>query len=130
MWTVLIAVVLTSVGWVWYGVKREATMRATYRTQIELLERHNRELLKTVDVMVDATDIMRQGYEASAKDALTMRRELDELKRMDGISRAYLKRPVPDGVQSVLKNSRCLQMPGSCLPDKPHSSGVPGDTHE
>lgn len=129
MWSVIVAVLLTSAGWIYYGLKREGAREEHYKQEQALYRRQHLEDLEAISALSTGMDAMRQGYEALDKDRGRLNRELQRVKK-DAESARYLNEPVPSGVRDVLKNSQCLQLPGSCNADKAVSSGVPGDTND
>jgi type II secretory pathway pseudopilin PulG len=129
MWSVIVAVLLTSAGWLYYGLKREARREEHYKQEQALLRAQHKEDLEAISALSAGLGAMREGYESLDKDRGRLNRELQRVKK-DAESNRYLSEPVPSGVRDVLKNSQCLQLPGSCNPDKAVSSGVPGDTND
>jgi len=126
MWSVIIAVLLTSSGWIYYGLKREGKIEEKYKQEQVLMRKQHMEDLEAISALSTGMDAMRQGYETLDKDRSRLNRQLARAMK-DEESRRYLSQPIPVGVRVVLKDSQCLQLPGSCKSGEAISSGVPGD---
>ncbi len=129
MWTALVVFLVTSAGWMYYGLKREGAIEEKYRGQIVQMRNQHREDLEAISALSSSLDVMRQGYEYLDKERGRVDRELQKAKRDAAVVR-YLAQPVPSGMQSVYKDRHCLQLPGSCKPDETVASGVPGDSNQ
>lgn len=128
MWAVIITALLTSAAWIYVGLKREGAIEERYKQEQALYRAQHKEDLEAISALSTAVGAMKEGYETLERDRGRLNKELQKVKK-DAEAARYLGEPVPDGVRGVLKNSRCLQVPGSCRADEQHGSGVPGDTH-
>lgn len=129
MWAVLITFLLTAGGMLWWGIKREAAREERFLAEQALYRKQHAEDLEAISALSSGLGAMRDGYETLSKDRSRLNRQLERIKK-DEATRVYLSQPVPDGLRNVLKNSECLQLPGSCKPDQTYDSGVPGDKHD
>lgn len=129
MWAVLITFLLTVGGMLWWGVKREAAREERFLAEQALYRKQHMEDLEAISALSSGLGAMKEGYDTLSKDRGRLNRQLERIKK-DEATRVYLSQPVPDGVRDVLKDSQCLQLPGSCKPDQAYDSGVPGDKHD
>lgn len=119
--TMILAVVVflvTSAAWWYFSTKKVLEIRADYDKRMEGLLAQHREDLEALSALSQGMQAMKDGFEALDKDRRYTSKKLEELRKKDEAARNYLAQPVPDGVQSLAKGSHCLQVPGSCDPDK------------
>lgn len=128
MWAAIITALLTSAAWIYVGLKREGAIEERYRQEQALYRAQHKEDLEAIAALSTAIGAMKEGYETLERDRGRLNKELQKVKK-DAEAARYLGQPVPNGVRDVLKNSHCLQVPGSCGANEPNGSGVPGDQH-